>query len=81
MAYVDGFVLLVPKKNLAAYRKMAEDAAEMWKDHGALEYRECVGEDLAVKFGTPFRASSGRGAARRWSSRGSSTARARTGTR
>ena len=47
--YVDGFVLPVPKKNLAAYRKMAEKAAKVWKEHGALEYRECVGDDLNVK--------------------------------
>jgi uncharacterized protein YbaA (DUF1428 family) len=53
-AYVDGFVLCVPKKNLPAYRKMAETAAVVWRDHGALDYRECVGDDLAVKFGLPF---------------------------
>jgi uncharacterized protein YbaA (DUF1428 family) len=54
MAYVDGFVLPVPRKNLPAYLKMARAGAEVWMDHGALEYRECVGEDLAVKLGTPF---------------------------
>ena len=54
MSYVDGFVLPVPKKNLAAYRKMASLAAKVWIEHGALEYRECAGEDLAVKFGVPF---------------------------
>jgi uncharacterized protein YbaA (DUF1428 family) len=54
MSYVDGFVLPLPKKNLAAYKKMATVASKVWKDHGALEYRECVGEDLAVKFGMPF---------------------------
>ncbi len=52
--YVDGFVLPVPKKKLAAYRKLATVANKVWRDHGALEYRECVGEDLAVKFGMPF---------------------------
>ncbi|ACB74599.1 DUF1428 domain-containing protein [Opitutus terrae] len=52
--YVDGFVLPVPKKNLAAYFKMAKAASKVWRDHGALEYRECVGEDMKVKFGTPF---------------------------
>ena len=52
--YVDGYVLPVPKKNLAAYRKMATQAGKVWKDHGALEYRECSGEDLAVKFGVSF---------------------------
>jgi uncharacterized protein YbaA (DUF1428 family) len=49
VAYVDGFVLPVPKKNLAAYRRMARKAGEVWMEHGALEYVECVGEDLAVK--------------------------------
>ncbi|MEO8558025.1 MAG: DUF1428 domain-containing protein [Rhodospirillales bacterium] len=52
--YVDGFVLAVPKKNMAAYRKLATIAGKVWPDHGALEYRECVGEDIAVKFGVPF---------------------------
>ncbi len=53
-AYVDGFLLCVPKKNLPAYRRMAKIAATVWRDHGALDYRECVGDDLAVKFGLPF---------------------------
>jgi uncharacterized protein YbaA (DUF1428 family) len=52
--YVDGFVLPLPKGNVEAYRKMARDAAKVWKDHGALEYRECIGDDLAVKMGMPF---------------------------
>src|SRR6266852_6494810 len=46
MKYVDGYVLPVPKKNLAAYRRMAQAAAEVWRKHGALEFRECVGDDL-----------------------------------
>ena len=54
MAYVDGFVIPVPKKQLAAYRRMAQKGAKVWKDHGALEYFECVGEDLDVKMGVPF---------------------------
>ena len=54
MAYVDGYVLPVPTKNLAAYRKMAATAGRVWRDHGALEYRECAGDDLQAKFGTPF---------------------------
>jgi uncharacterized protein YbaA (DUF1428 family) len=49
MAYVDGYVLPVPKKNVPAYRRMAQKAAKIWREHGALEYRECVGEDLEVK--------------------------------
>lgn len=52
--YIDGFVLPVPKKNLVAYRRMAQKASKIWIEHGALEYRECVGEDLDVKFGLPF---------------------------
>jgi uncharacterized protein YbaA (DUF1428 family) len=54
MSYVDGFVLVVPKKKIAAYKKMATRAAMVWKDHGALDYRECVGDDLKVKMGLPF---------------------------
>src|SRR5687767_38390 len=54
MQYVDGYVLPVPKKNLEAYRRMAQKAGKIWRDHGALEYRECAGDDLKVKFGVPF---------------------------
>jgi uncharacterized protein YbaA (DUF1428 family) len=54
MAYVDGFVLPIPTKNLPAYRKMAQTAGKVWKSHGALEYRECIGDDLDVKMGLPF---------------------------
>ncbi len=54
MKYVDGFVLPIPKKNIAAYKKMAKQAAKIWREHGALEYRECVGEHLDVKMGLPF---------------------------
>jgi uncharacterized protein YbaA (DUF1428 family) len=54
MKYVDGYVLSIPKKNLGAYRRMAQKAGEVWKDHGALEYKECVGDDLATKWGVPF---------------------------
>jgi len=52
--YVDGFVVPVPKKNLAAYRRMARWGARLWREHGALDYRECVGDDLDVKMGLPF---------------------------
>lgn len=52
--YVDGFVIPLPEKNLADYRKMARLAGKVWREHGALEYRECVGEDMDVKFGLPF---------------------------
>lgn len=46
MPYVDGFVLPIPKKNVAAYRSMARLACKVWRDHGAIEYRECVGDDF-----------------------------------
>jgi len=49
MKYVDGYVLPVPKKNLPAYRRMAEKAGKVWREHGALEFRECVGDDLKTK--------------------------------
>src|ERR1041384_650974 len=52
--YVDGFVLPVPKKNLVAYRRMAQKASRIWKEYGALDYKECVGDDLNVKIGLPF---------------------------
>jgi len=54
MGYVDGFVLPVPKKNLPAYRRMAHEAGRIWREHGALEFRECVGDDLNVKMGVSF---------------------------
>jgi uncharacterized protein YbaA (DUF1428 family) len=54
MRYVDGYVLPVPKKNLAAYRRMAEKAGKIWREQGVLEYRECAGDDLKVTFGVPF---------------------------
>ena len=52
--YVDGFVLVVPKKNVRAYRIMAAKAGKVWKEHGALAYYECEGDDLKSKWGTPF---------------------------
>jgi uncharacterized protein YbaA (DUF1428 family) len=54
MRYVDGYVLPVPKKNLPAYRRMAQKAAGIWREHGALEYRECAGDDLEVKAAAAF---------------------------
>ena len=47
MSYVDGFVLVVPKKNYNKYKKMASEAAKMWRKFGALEYIECIGDDLS----------------------------------
>ena len=52
--YVDGFVIPIAKKNIAAYLRLARLAAKVWREHGALDYRECVGEDLAVKWGRTF---------------------------
>jgi uncharacterized protein YbaA (DUF1428 family) len=46
MPYVDGFVLPVPEKKLDVYRRMARKAGKVWRDHGALEYRECVADDV-----------------------------------
>lgn len=54
MAYVDGFVLCVPENRMADYLKMAKKAGKIWQEYGALEYRECVGDDMDVKFGLPF---------------------------
>ncbi|MGH2395444.1 MAG: DUF1428 domain-containing protein [bacterium] len=54
MSYVDGFLLPVPKKNLSAYRRMAQKAGKIWREHGALDYKECAGDDLKVKMGVPF---------------------------
>ncbi|AHF93894.1 hypothetical protein OpiT1DRAFT_05712 [Opitutaceae bacterium TAV1] len=52
--YVDGFVIPVPKKNIAAYRRMARLGGKLWREHGALDYKECVVDDADVKFGLPF---------------------------
>ncbi len=49
MTYVDGFLLPVPRKNLPAYKKLAKTASRVWKKYGALEYRECLGDDLDAK--------------------------------
>lgn len=54
MKYVDGYLLPLPKKNLAAYRSMAQKAGKVWMDHGALQFCECVGEDLKTKMAVSF---------------------------
>lgn len=54
MSYVDGYVLPVPKKNLQSYRRMAQKAGKLWRKYGALDYKECVGDDLKTKWGVPF---------------------------
>ena len=54
MAYVDGFILPVPKKNLAAYKKMAKLGRKVWREHGAIDYKECVADDVSVGKWTSF---------------------------
>jgi uncharacterized protein YbaA (DUF1428 family) len=54
MSYVDGYILPIPKKSVAAYRRMANMGRKAWMKHGAVDYKECIGEDLASKSGTPF---------------------------
>ena len=54
MSYVDGYVIVVPKKNVKAYAKLARWGKKAWMKHGALDYKECAGDDLAAKWGTPF---------------------------
>lgn len=49
MAYIDGFVLAIPKKNKEAYKKMAREGAKIWKKFGALGYRECRADDMKPK--------------------------------
>ena len=54
MEYVDGYVVPVKKKGIAAYRRIARRAARVWLDHGALAYRECVAEDMKNQWGMTF---------------------------
>ena len=54
MSYVDGFVVPVPKKKIAAYRSMAKKAGKVWREHGALEFRECIADDVKVGKRTSF---------------------------
>ena len=54
MPYVDGFVFPIPKRQIANYRRIARRAGKIWREHGALEYRECVGDDLKTRFGVAF---------------------------
>jgi uncharacterized protein YbaA (DUF1428 family) len=54
MSYVDGFVVPVPKKNLKAYLAVARTASKVWRDHGALEVRECVADDVKPGKRTSF---------------------------
>src|SRR6478735_2927318 len=52
--YVDGFILPIPKKNAESYRRMARKAGKVWREHGALEYRECVADDVKPGKWTSF---------------------------
>lgn len=54
MPYVDGFIVPVPQKKLDAYRRIARKAGKVWMEHGALEYRECISDDINTGFGMPF---------------------------
>lgn len=54
MPYVDGFLLAVPRRKLQQYRRIARRAGAVWRRHGALEYRECAGDDLKTTMGRPF---------------------------
>lgn len=52
--YVDGFIIPIKKKNVKAYKKMAKIGCKTWMKHGALDYYECIGDDLKIKWGLPF---------------------------
>ena len=52
--YVDGFVLAVPRRKLEAYRRISHGAGKVWKSYGALEYVDCVGDDLKTEMGRSF---------------------------
>ena len=54
MAYVDGFIVPVPKKNVEAYRRIARKAGKIWREHGALDYKECVADDVKMGKWTSF---------------------------
>jgi len=55
MPYVDGFLVPVPVKNLPAYRSLSRRMGKIWREYGALEFRECVGDDLDPKMAGPFK--------------------------
>ena len=54
MAYVDGFIIAIPKNKITDYRKIARKAGKVWREHGALDYRECVADDVSVGKVTSF---------------------------
>ena len=80
MSYVDGMIIPVPKKKLAAYRAMSKKFGKVCREHGALEYRESVADDVKVGKGPRSRAASSLRAARPLSLHGSSTNHARNAT-
>jgi uncharacterized protein YbaA (DUF1428 family) len=57
MPYVDGFVVPVPKKSVPAYKRLAREAGKIWRNHGALEFRECIADDVKVGKLTSFQRS------------------------
>jgi uncharacterized protein YbaA (DUF1428 family) len=54
MAYVDGFIVAVPKKNIPAYKKLSQLCGKVWREHGALDYREWVADDVKIGKWTSF---------------------------
>ena len=54
MVYVDGFVVPLPKKNLGAYRAMSKKAGKVWREHGAIDYKECIADDVKTGKRTSF---------------------------
>jgi uncharacterized protein YbaA (DUF1428 family) len=54
MAYVDGFIVPLPKKNQQAYRTMAKKAGKVWREHGALDFKECIADDVKMGKWTSF---------------------------
>src|SRR5262249_4231474 len=54
MSYVDGYVVPVPKKKIETYRRLAQKASRVWREHGALDYRECVADDVKPGKRTSF---------------------------
>ena len=54
MAYVDGFVVPVPKKKVQAYRRLAQKAGKIWREHGALDFKECIADDVKIGKLTSF---------------------------
>jgi uncharacterized protein YbaA (DUF1428 family) len=76
MAYVDGFVVPVPKQRLQAYRRLTRKAGKIWREHGAVEFRECVADDVKVGKWTSFPRSVKLKPSETWCSPGSPSGRA-----